>query len=489
MKNIFWLALTMSAAAQVRDFGRQFVGPLDANTATRTRPFRVVSGSLPGSCTSDEWIWSLTASSLYRCSSGSWVALTAGGGGSGVDPQLGVSRVSGTTIRLARGRHANSGTTWTVASHDCTISAGTSTGPWSVSTAQNGTVVLVHPSGLTVACALTSGETLGSGELTVIPTSTAPGTLVTPLASGTITSGAVDTTVVDLRTPINGEVLLGSDGVLVSRSSGVTTFARNPAIVGSIAGATSVTGDWDFSGATTTRPHRAGAGAPSSGACTSGTVGATYVNTSNGGQVSNCLQTGASTYTWVAVPLSGGGGGNVMSTAGQGFQWAPQWTPTFINLGDDYGTTKTNPIYYQFIGTGITASKLVVDIITATGTSTGFVMAVYDAACTTKLAQVTAQTITSGVRATTFTFATPITLAASTAYNLGFAYEATGVTLFETYYGNAQGFNMLNDGTNQRFFKGSNAATGSNTSLSMPSSCGTKSSVGLNGAPIALFLP
>lgn len=250
---------------------------------------------------------SLGAKNIQKLSSGSLTALSAGDLDSDavytlryngtvfvVDPSSaattsGIYQTVITDLKATR----TSSTVLTFAAGDCwgtqkssmtaTITAGSGSGTWVAYCTDSQTVVVEHSTaaGLTVSC---------SGCVqTQVTTPTIPEGM-RPIASGTMTSGAWDTTIVDRRGISNIRHTNGT-GMNVACSGGVCTNAVDTAVVQIKTDTATTTGAADYSGSTTTKPMKVGTSDP--GTCSVGE----FLFRSDTGATKACTATN----TWTAL--------------------------------------------------------------------------------------------------------------------------------------------------------------------------------------------
>lgn len=211
MKKYILLALyALSAHAQTPDYGRSFRGVVDANLASRTRPFRQVSSAPTTGCSSTnagEFVTLSPSFDLYRCNGTSWSLYSSGGGGASSVAQLTDMQVtnSGATATIAAGVARVGAVTTAYAGGSVTVSAGTaSPGLW----------IGWNPSANRVAVGVASAVTASCTGSDCFPGSTGFDPAWIPIATCPVSSGTVSACT-SLRSVVGADKFVAGTGVLL----------------------------------------------------------------------------------------------------------------------------------------------------------------------------------------------------------------------------------------------------------------------------------
>lgn len=183
---------------------------------------------------------------------------------------------------------------------------------------------------------------------------------------------------------------------------------------------------------------------------------------------------GTNTAGVVATTFNSACGGSPIATSGRGYQIIPIENFALVNGQDSFASTKTNPVYWQFVAKNITASSIVVDVSSSNASAAhGSVLGIMDTSCNL-VANTTGQILNGATGKITYVFASPPTLTPGAVYYYGFAAENTTMLLFQHQTSGIFAI-LLNEGASKyRTFTGATAATGTGTSLVLPASCGAQ---------------
>lgn len=258
---------------------------------------------------------------------------------------------------------------------------------------------------------------------------------------------------------ISADLEAGASGALdYSCAASPCTFDVT-SIVPLLNGTNTLTGAWIANGASRTAPNKSGTSLP--GTCT---VGDTFQDTDAAAASQFLVCT--STNTWTA---QGGGGVSLGTSAFVAPVGVMGAAASGMYAGDGPGAV----VYDGFIAPASgTITKIAINTTASTGATKALAVGLYDSSCN-RLAQGRVINTSGSNTVYEITLDSSVTLTAGALYFQAVAAEGADPVPI-SFGAISSGGNMLSNLTTKMHFNGANATSGTDTTYSLPATCGTR---------------
>lgn len=453
---------------------------VDFGAAQSTKPLKTGS-VLPASCQVGEMFFrtsSTAGQNVYGCTAANTWVLQSGGGSGGSTPMVSSQFLDFAVVKSAdkvltigsscstatpcQVRFGNTVHTF-VTGATATISSGAGSGPVLIFVSNSGSLVIEHASsaGVSISC---SGCTSSQVTVPVFPSNSVP------LASVAISGGNWDASITDLRALFSSRAITAGPGIQVTDGLGDAVVSIDPADVPRLGANNTFLGENDFSAASQLI-LRGGTGAPSAAGCSAALVGGVYVRrdaASTQASLYVCANTGAGAYSWELIQGSGGGGGGgggfSLSTANSG------WLDLTGAGGGNFNPSAALTAYYVEVNLPypVKIAKIAYNVPSGNFGSNYVAWGIYDSSCNLIAGTGGRGDLSTGAHVVTVPGAATI---GPGVFYLGFGFDSTAPIISTT---NRLLAGLLQSMNPPRLFRGATAPTGTGATLTMPSSCGTK---------------
>ena len=453
---------------------------VDFGAADSTKPLKTGT-VLPAVCRVGEMFFrtsSTAGQNVYGCTATNTWVLQSGGGGGGSQPMVSSQFLDFAVVKSAdkvltigsactaqtpcQVRFGNTVHTF-VTGATATISSGTGSGAVLIFVSNSGSLVIEHASsaGASISC---SGCTASQVTTPALPPNSVP------LASAAISAGNWDAAITDLRALFSSRAITAGPGIQVTDGLGDAVVSIDPADVPRLGANNSFLGENDFSTASQLI-LRGGAGAPSAAECTVARVGGVYVRrdaASTQASLYVCANTGAGTYSWELMQGGGGGGGGgasfSLATANSG------WLDLTGAGGGNFNPSAALTAYYLevVLPYPVKIARIAYNVPSGNFGSNYVAWGIYDSSCALVAGTSGRGDLSTGAHIVTVSGAATI---GPGVFYLGYGFDSTTPIVSTS---NRLMTGLLQSMNPPRLFRGSNAPTGSGATLTMPSTCGTK---------------